>query len=426
MKIFKNLETKFIKDTFWLYFSFIFFVSSGLLINLLILFTFGLSGLGIFIQIYTIYLVLSQISVFGVNDSAQRNLAFNIENKHEIVPLKIGALLNGLLIGIIFSLILYFFSVKIGDLVQSESVGYGLKLISPAIVFFTLNKIFLGILNGERRIKLYSISQSLRSLIMLLMIIFISIYYQDPYKLSYCFVGTEIILFTFSTFFFNFGKLSVLRIKRIIFWTKYHFKFGFKCFPIGFLTESYLKIDILMISLFLSDYKVGLYSFAAMFFEGVYQVPHLIRTNVNPVLVSLIKQKKRIKFNNFIKSLFLLSLLITSFFIIMIMLIYPFLNPYFPNNIINDSFPILVLLFIGLFFYSGFIPFDYVFLQAGMPLTQNFLLLLNIVINICLNTVFIPIYGLYGAAISTSLSLILAGINLTIFLYRYRLFPKYS
>lgn len=116
---------------------------------------------------------------------------------------------------------------------------------------------------------------------------------------------------------------------------------------------------------------------------------------------------------------FLITKGVTLFCMITIILIYPYLNPYFPNDVINDTFPLLLILFAGLFFYSGFIPFDFVFLQAGKPLTQTSLLFVSVLINICLNFIFIQLYGLYGAALSTSLALILAAINLII-LARYK------
>ena len=416
MKIFENLKLKFIKDTIWLYFSFLVFLVSGLAINLIILFSHGIDDLGVFIQIYTIYLIWSQFSTFGIHDSAQRHVAYYITDKKVLNQIKLGAILNGIFLGLFFSVGLYFFAETIGETVQSSAVGIGLKLISPAILFFSLNKILLSILNGERKIRLYSISQSLRSFLLLLFVIWISLNYRDSYNLAFSFLITEFILSAFLLFFINIKPFLNASTKQLIYWTKFHLVFGFKSFPIGFLYESYLKIDILMLSIFLTDKNVGMYSFAAMFFEGVYQIPHIIKTNVNPVLVSIMKKENKIKIDKFIKSLFLMTIIITSLCLVIIISIYPFLNSLFPNNLIRDTYFIIILLSFGLLFYSGFIPFDFIFLQAGKPLTQTFLLLINTGANIGLNFLFIPSYGIYGAAIATSLSLILSGITLYIFM----------
>ena len=171
-----------------------------------------------------------------------------------------------------------------------------------------------------------------------------------------------------------------------------------------------------MLSLFLTDYKVGVYSFAAIFFEGLYQIPTLVRTNLNPILVSFIKKYKKIKFNKFIYNSMLLSLTITTICILVINLIYPYCNPLFPDNIINKSYIILLILCTGLFVYSAFIPLDFIFMQAGFPGVQSIFMIINILINIILNSILIPHYGLNGAAIATSISLILSGFNLLLFI----------
>ncbi len=409
------MEAKFIKDTFWLYFSFFIFVISGLSINLFIIFNYSITDLGIFIQIYTIYLIWSQFAVFGINDSAQRNISYNIDNEGELNNIKLGALLIGFFVGLAFSFLLYILSSKIGQLVESPSVGNGMKIISPAILFFTINKIFLGILNGERRIRFYSLSQSLRSFLILFIVIVISFFSREPHTLSYSFLIAEVLLFVLFSISLVFGRLTKMHFRKIANWAGFHLIFGSKAFPASFFYESYLKIDILMVAIFLNDYKVGVYSFASMFFEGIYQVPHMIKTNVNPMLVAIIKKYKSVKIDNFIKSLFLLSLFVTSFFMLLVIVIYPFLNPYFPNNIVKDTHLIICLLFAGLFFYSGFIPFDSVLLQAGKPLIQTFLFFLNVITNVTLNLFLIPIFGLYGAAIATSIALTIAALNLVIF-----------
>ena len=70
------------------------------------------------------------------------------------------------------------------------------------------------------------------------------------------------------------------------------------------------------------------------------------------------------------------------------------------------------VLCIGLFIYSCLIPLDFIFIQAGMPGVQSVFILVNVVLNIILNLVFIEYFGIYGAAIATTISLIFSGLNL--------------
>ncbi len=399
------------KDTLWLYLSFIIFILSGVSINFFILFNFGVDDLGIFIQIYTFYLIISQLAVFGIHDSAQRNVANNINDSFLKIHIKFSAFLISILFGLIGFLLLMFFSKFIGNILSSPNVGLGLKLASPGILFFAINKVILGLLNGERKIKLFSISQSMRSIFLFIFITILSIN-GEVYKLSLSFTFTEILLLLFLLLSSNLKLFGKLELSKIKFWIKFHFFYGLKSLPNSFLYESFLKIDVLMLSIFLSDYKVGIYSFAAMFFEGLYQIPTLLRTNSNPVLVSILKKYKRIRFDKFILNLILLSFFVTAFGIIIIIFLYPHLNPLFPDNIVQKSYYILIILCIGLFIYSCLIPLDFIFIQAGMPGVQSVFILVNVVLNIILNLVFIEYFGIYGAAIATTISLIFSGLNL--------------
>ena len=118
--------------------------------------------------------------------------------------------------------------------------------------------------------------------------------------------------------------------------------------------------------------------------------------------------------DKFILSIILGSFLITSLGVLIVIIIYPFLDPFFPNGIINKSYLVLIILCGGLLIYSFLIPLDFIFIQAGSPGIQSIFMSLNIIINIILNSIFIPILGLYGAALATSISLIFSSINLLI------------
>ena len=73
----------------------------GVSINFFILFNFGVDDLGIFIQIYTFYLIISQLAVFGIHDSAQRNVANNINDSFLKIHIKFSAFLISILFGLI-------------------------------------------------------------------------------------------------------------------------------------------------------------------------------------------------------------------------------------------------------------------------------------------------------------------------------------
>ena len=53
-------------------------------------------------------------------------------------------------------------SGPIGRLAESEAGGRGIALAAPGLLFFALNKVLMGILNGRRRMKAFAAAQAYR------------------------------------------------------------------------------------------------------------------------------------------------------------------------------------------------------------------------------------------------------------------------
>ena len=62
------------------------------------------------------------------------------------------------------------------------------------------------------------------------------------------------------------------------------------------LIELNTRVDIIMIGIFMSDEKVGIYSFAALFAEGFYQLLIVLQNIMNPIMA---RQFSNSKLNEF-------------------------------------------------------------------------------------------------------------------------------
>ena len=81
---------------------------------------------------------------------------------------------------------------------------------------------------------------------------------------------------------------------------------------------------------------------------------------------------------------------------------------------IEKSFPVLLVLMSGLVLFSICIPFDYIFLLAGSPGIQSIYIAANTTVNIVLNVILIPQYGIYGASLATALAFLWSTLFLNI------------
>ena len=160
-------DRKFFQDAMWNYSAFAIMALTGVILNFFIAWKMGLEALGIFNQIYAIYVVLGQLAAFGVHDSVQKHIAEYENDKFKTdlvgqtafwIAFGTGSLIGGLL----FTL-----SGVVEIITNSVQVGRGVAIVAPAICLFSVNKILMGILNGARRMKAFAIVQSIRVVVIL-------------------------------------------------------------------------------------------------------------------------------------------------------------------------------------------------------------------------------------------------------------------
>jgi O-antigen/teichoic acid export membrane protein len=174
-----------------------------------------------------------------------------------------------------------------------------------------------------------------------------------------------------------------------------------------------------MLGIFVSDAAVGIYSFAALFIEGLYQIPVVVRTIANPVLVELLIARDKPALGHFARKTSLLSLAAFAVAAGAVIVIYPYLAPFFPAPLVADSRPLLLILAAGLFLYSAFIPLDQALLQGGLPGRQSLLMTFNVLANVALNLALIPALGIVGAALATLLAYGISGLTVNLAAWRW-------
>jgi len=412
-----RLDRKFLGDSAWNYSAFALMAGTGIVLNFFIAGYFGIETLGIFNQIYAVYVVSAQLAVFGIHDSVQKYSAEYVDQPDQRRAISVSAVLISAAFGIAAATIIYGASGLIGDVADSSAVGSGIALAAPGLLFFAVNKVLLGILNGERRMKAFAIAQGGRVLSILAFAGLTAVMGWPGYVLGGGFTIAEILIF--GPVLLTVRPWAGLDAGNLRHWFSKHIHFGYRAIANGFLAESYIRVDIIMLGVFVSDHDVGLYSFAALFIEGLYQIPVVIRTVINPMLVRLISNHAPVELARFARKIIALSFSIFTLVAIPVILIFPYLAPYFPEGLVRDSYPVLVTVSIGLVVYAAFIPVDFSLLQAGMPGRQSTLMTVNILINVALNVALIPALGIQGAATATAIAFIVSALTLNIAAHRW-------
>ncbi|MBK7552528.1 MAG: oligosaccharide flippase family protein [Syntrophaceae bacterium] len=265
--------------------------ASGILINLVIAAFRDASALGAFNQAYAIYIVASQIAVFGLHYSVLRHAALYDRDTEERGRLLVNASTWSLTLGIVAAAVVFAASPLFGLILDSDSVAAATANAAPGLMLFPLNKVLLGYLNGLRHMKAFSLLQSMRYILVMLWVTAVSV---SPWAFELCTLGFLIAeaatALGVSLYLKSHGMFPALRFDAG--WTRRHFVFGGKSLLAGIFVELNSRMDVLLVGLFLPDREVGIYSFAAMLVDGLYHVLAFVRINYNPVLVGTLRDRE--------------------------------------------------------------------------------------------------------------------------------------
>lgn len=400
--------SKFKSDILWNIFSYGGILVIGVLLNILINVYYDEEALGVFNQSYAIYIFLSQLAVGGVHLSIQYYIPKYSTNKKHITDLLITAVVAAILTSILVVLFAYMVIPIIGKyFLKSQNVEKSLYYTLWGLLFFSINKIVLSLHNGLRNMKIFAMFQLLRFVLFLISLGYL-IYFKYPvYYLSSILPVGEFLLFIimfFSILKYLYEVRYSSRLKRIF---KVQFKHGNKVLLGNFLLDLNTKVDVLILGFFLDDSKVGIYSFASTIFEGFTQIAVLLRNNLNPIITKTFNSnnntklfQKIIKRNvrEFSKIIFILGILSIVFF--------PVIPVLFQFNNIFEMSILYFILCVGFMIAGGYNILLMIFNQIGYPELQTKYIFLLFISNAILNFVLIPILGLYGSALGTSLSYI--------------------
>ncbi|MDQ3169149.1 MAG: polysaccharide biosynthesis C-terminal domain-containing protein [Acidobacteriota bacterium] len=395
------------RDTAWNFAALAATAGVGGLITILIAVRMGPAALGVFAQLYAAHVIGAQAAVFGIHDSTQRHTAGEAGEAGDS-GIVVSALLLVLLTATVLAVVLVLAAPLIGAAMASADVVWGLYLVAPGVVCFALNKVLFGAINGRGQLRLYAWMQLLRAALVLAAAVAIVMSAAPVYAVGAILTVAELLLLPCLLLAVRPGTQVSASVRA---WGGRHLAFGSRGLVNGVLLETHLRVDVIALGYFVSDRSVGIYAFAMLFAEAVYQVPVVIRTVAYPTIVQLAARMDRAGLAHTARRLSLVGGGTCAAAAAAVAIGYPLVAPMFDPQYLAGV-TALQLLLIGMTAYAFVIPFDQLLLQSGFPGRQSLLMALYVGINVVLNILLIPAYGLAGAAASTAISLVSAGLLL--------------
>jgi O-antigen/teichoic acid export membrane protein len=175
----------------------------------------------------------------------------------------------------------------------------------------------------------------------------------------------------------------------------------------GLVVSVYMKIDQVMIKEILGDSDVGQYAAALRISEAWYFIPSIIASSLFPAIINA-KKHSEILYYMRIQKLYDLMVLISVSVAISIFFLSDFLIEYLYGSLYSPAANVLVIhIWSAIFVFFGVASGNW-FLIENLQNLLFYRSFSGMILNVILNIILIPIYGITGAALATLFSQILA------------------
>jgi len=369
----------------------------------------GPTGKGIYTLIILIPGVLVKFGTLGIEAS---NVYFTGNKKYEIKDITSNSLIAGISLG--FILILLFWGMlhlgSFQNFINSNKINpFYLWIVVLTVPLSLVSGFLNNIILGKEEIVKYNQVNILSSTLQLIAIVFFLLVLRQGIfgaTLSYVFTVGVVTLFVISL------------VKKI---TEIHFSVNPKLLKesITYGGKAYFgnaaqflnyRLDMFLVAFFLTPATVGYYSIAVAIAEGLWMLPGVIATVLFPRISSLQDSEANMLTPKVSRHAFFL-IFISS--LVLIPLAKPLIRLLFGSAFLPSVTPLLILL-PGIIALGGAKTISADLAGRGKPEIGTLAAFISLAINIPLNLLLIPRWGISGAAFASTVAYSLATIVLIV------------
>lgn len=391
---------KVIKNIAWLFFDKILRMGVGVFVIVLLARYLGPEQFGLFNFTSALIALFGAFSALGLNAIVTRDLVVK-DNKEQILATAFG-------LRIFSSLIAYLaLTVSIFILRSDDTLAKSLTLIMGLTLFFSTSDIIKYWFESQVTSKYTVIIENLAFLIFAA-IKLILIYLQAPLIAFGCIVALEACFVFIGLFYiYNHSSKALKKWAFNIIEAKYLLSESWPLIISGTAWLIYTKIDQIMIGQMLDDTQVGLYSAASRLSEIANFLPTIITFSVVPIILK-IRSKDIELYNKRFQQLYY----VTVSMMIGAAIIVSALSGFIINIIYGEQYlasaQVLSIHFWIVVCTALAVVSGRYLVNAGLQKLTMYRHLLGVTLNIPLNYLLIPKYGIEGAAIASLGSLFAA------------------
>jgi len=369
---------------------------------------------GLFNLFFTVLSIFLTLSLLGLSNGIQRFIGYYTGSgeKEKIKVVESCGLLIGTISGVCFGILLFFLAPGIASIFsKAPEFIYYLRIAAITLPFYVLLSSLIAIFRGYQRTKEKVLFYDLGRNTLFLVLSFILGILALPFVgiIWSMFVATAIVAISFFIYYLKKQKMLLKRVITFSFDSSVAKTILIFSLPLLFVNVMHRIMgwtDTVMIGYFLFEIDVGFYNVAKPMSSFISTGLTITNFIYAPLVAGLYAQKK-FRENDFIftaltKWICFLTLPLTMIFF------------FYSDVVISKSFGVeylpgtipLKILVVAYFINNFMGPNGSTLIAYGKTKFLMYATFVSATLNITLNVLLIPIYGIVGAAIATGISIL--------------------
>ncbi|HOW29916.1 MAG TPA: oligosaccharide flippase family protein [archaeon] len=364
----------------------------------------GVEGYGQLNFIISFVGIFSILGDLGLQTLTVRDISKNPDKASEYFN---NLFLFRILISIMFVFMVFIFAIFLPSPPTLEQI----IIYTIGIGFFVLGSFNLAFLNGFQEIKYQATSDVIQKTAYAFGVILVVIFNYKLFGIIVASAISSVFLFVFSFFAIKrFIKIKKLKLNKKYIKEKIIFASPFILTSIFWMI--YFNIDRIFITYFKGNYATGLYSISYTFIGFLLGIIGIFNTVFFPVLSNVSSNKQKLK-SIVDKYLLLMYIFCIPVTVGGIYLAPKIISLVFGSQYLGGTLAFQLIMFFFLLNSIGIINY-HLLITNNLEKYSLKILGLSAAINILLNFIFVPWFGIIGAAITTIIS------EIIIFLLSYK------
>jgi O-antigen/teichoic acid export membrane protein len=327
----------------------------------------------------------------------------------------------------VVSLILYFSSDLIAvKIFHKDELIFFISILSIILAFRTIYSLNMSMIRILKKIKLFAIFEFTPKLVSLILLLILTFLFYNKYNLVYISFSIPVIMALLTTIYLIFYLIQLRSQERPFF---HHLPSYKKIFSVSFpmMIASGMSLiigqtDIVMLGLFRSSEEVGIYSIVLSLSLITTFILNSINVIIAPKFSELFHAGEAEELKYIAQKATKLAFFSTLPILIFLLLFGRFFLSLYGSDFVFGYLALIFLVF-SQFINAATGPVGYFLDMTGHQKKFRNIIIFSAILNILLNYILIPNYGIHGAAFASMLSVVLW--NITAMFYIKKLYGFY-